>query len=156
VPTLKSIVYSPDDGTPDPADHYFRVPLAQAALTVEGGIHGDRKGRHPDRQLNVMGTPALAELAAQGYQTGPGQMGEQLVLDGLDVDALAPGDRVQIGAAVIELVKARSGCERFEHIQTLPRAGTRLGYMARVAVAGDIRVGDAVAVVRQAEAAAAD
>jgi len=64
VPTLKSIVYSPDDGTPDPADHYFRVPLAQAALTVEGGIHGDRKGRHPDRQLNVMGTPALAELAA--------------------------------------------------------------------------------------------
>jgi MOSC domain-containing protein YiiM len=103
-----------------------------------------------------MGTPALAGLAAQGYKTGPGQMGEQLVLDGLDVDALAPGDKIQIGAAVIELVKARSGCERFEHIQTLPRAGTRLGYMARVAVAGEIRVGDAVAVVRQAEALPAD
>jgi MOSC domain-containing protein YiiM len=154
--TLKSIVYSPDDGTPDPDDHYFRVPLAQAALTVEVGIQGDRKGRHPDRQLNVMGTPALAGLAAQGYKTGPGQMGEQLVLDGLDVDALAPGDKIQIGAAVIELIKARSGCERFEHIQTLPRAGTRLGYMARVAVAGEIRVGDAVAVVRQAEAMPAD
>jgi MOSC domain-containing protein YiiM len=154
---LKSIVYSPDDGTPDPEDRYFRVPLIQAALTVEGGIRGDRKGRHPDRQLNVMGTPAMAQLAAQGYKTGPGQMGEQLVLDGLDVDALAPGDQIQIGeAAVIELIKARSGCDRFEHIQTLPRAGTHLGYMARVTAAGDIRVGDPVAVVRQAEALPAD
>jgi MOSC domain-containing protein YiiM len=157
MPTLKSIVYSPDDGTPDPEDHYFRVPLEQAALTVEGGIRGDRKGRHPDRQLNVMGTPALAELAAQGYQIGPGQMGEQLVLEGLDVDALAPGDRIQVGAqAVIEVVKARTGCDRFEHIQGKPRAGARLGVMARVVVPGDIRVGDAVQAAAQAEAAPAD
>jgi len=157
MPTLKSIVYSPDDGTPDPEDHYFRVPLEQAELTLGGGIRGDRKGRHPERQLNVMGTPSLTKLAAQGYQTGPGQMGEQLVLDGLDVDELAPGDHVQIGAsAVIEVVKARTGCDRFEHIQSLPRTGARLGVMARVAVAGGIRVGDAVQVVRQAEAASAD
>jgi MOSC domain-containing protein YiiM len=157
MPSLQSITYSPDDGSPDPADHYFRVTLTEAWLTVTGGIRGDRKGRHPDRQLNVMSAETLATLATQGYATGPGQMGEQLVLDGLDVDGLAPGDQIRIGsAAVIELVKARTGCDRFEHIQGQPRTGARLGYMARVATAGDIRVGDPVQVVRQAEAAPAD
>jgi MOSC domain-containing protein YiiM len=157
MPTLTSIVYSPNDGTPDPEDHYFRVPLDQATLTTKGGIQGDRKGRQPDRQLNVMGASTLAALAAQGFQTGPGQMGEQLVLADLDVDALAPGDQVQIGSsAIIEVVKARTGCDRFEHIQGLPRTAARLGVMARVVAAGDIRVGDSVTVVREAEAAAAD
>jgi MOSC domain-containing protein YiiM len=157
MPTLTSIVYSPDDGTPDPADHYFRVPLDLAALTTKGGIKGDRKGRNPDRQLNVMGAATLARLAAQGFQTGPGQMGEQLVLEGLDVDALAPGDQVQLGpSAVIEVVKARTGCDRFEHIQGLPRTSARLGVMARVVAAGEVRVGDAVQVVRTTEAVAAD
>jgi MOSC domain-containing protein YiiM len=157
MPTLTSIVYSPDDGTPDPADRYFRVPLAQAELTTKGGIRGDRKGNHPDRQLNVMGATTLARLAADGYKTGPGQMGEQLVLGGLDVDALQPGDQVRIGsAAIIEVVKARTGCDRFEHIQALPRTGARLGVMARVVAAGDIRVGDPVEVVRAVEGVPAD
>jgi MOSC domain-containing protein YiiM len=147
MPTLTSIAFSPDNGTPDPADHYYRVPAAQARLAVGRGIEGDRKGRHPDRQLNVMGAATLATAAAAGYKTGPGQMGEQLVLDGLDVEALAPGARVQIGAAVIVIIKPRTGCDRFEHIQGLSRTAFSLGQMARVVTAGDIRVGDEVRVV---------
>ncbi len=150
MPTLSSIVYSPATDTPEPADHYQRVPVAQATLAVIGGLQGDRKGRQPDRQLNVMCAEVLATLAAEGYQTGPGQMGEQLVLSGLDVNQLAAGDRVQLGAeAVIEVVKPRTGCARFEAIQGLTRAQAagRMGQMCRVVVGGVIAVGDPVRVL---------
>lgn len=150
MPTLSSIVYSPASGETEPLDHYQRVPLAQATLTVKRGIEGDRKGSHPDRQLNVMTAEVLAGLRAEGYQTGPGQMGEQLVISGLDLNALAPGDRVQLGAeAVIEVVKPRTGCDRFEAIQKLTRqpAAGRMGQMCRVVVGGAIAVGDPVRVV---------
>lgn len=149
MPHLASIVYSPADGAPEPADHYRRVPLEQAALTLAGGIQGDRKGRNPERQLNVMAAETLAALAGQGFQTGAGQMGEQLVVSGLDLDGLPAGTRVLIGpAAVIELIKPRTGCGRFEHIQGKPAAGVagRMGFMATVVVAGNIRVGDPVSV----------
>jgi len=150
MPTLASIVYSPDDGTPEPPDHYQRVPLTQATLAVHGGLQGDRKGRHPDRQLNVMTAEVLAALQAQGFQAGPGQMGEQLILSGLDINQLAAGDQVQLGAAaVIEVVKPRTGCDRFEAIQGLSRqlAAGRLGLICRVVVGGVIAVGDPVRVV---------
>lgn len=150
MPTLSSIVYSPAEGETEPPDHYQRVPLTQATLTVKRGIAGDRKGSHPDRQLNVMTAEVLATLAAEGYQTGPGQMGEQLVVSGLDMNTLAAGDRVQLGAeAVIEVVKPRTGCDRFEAIQKLTRqqAAGRLGQMCRVVVGGAIAVGDPVTVI---------
>jgi MOSC domain-containing protein YiiM len=150
MPHLTSIVYSPASDTPQPPDHYYRVALEQARLTVEGGIQGDRKGGHPDRQLNVMSAETLASLAAEGFYTRPGQMGEQLALGGLDVNVLPPGTRVRIGAeAVIELVKPRTGCDRFEHIQgrLAVEAAGRMGVMARVVAGGDIRVGDPVSVL---------
>jgi MOSC domain-containing protein YiiM len=150
MPHLTSIVYSPAVGTPEPEDHYRRVALEQAALTVSGGIRGDRKGRNPSRQLNVMAVEALAVLAEQGFKTAPGEMGEQLLLSGLDVDGLPAGARLQIGSeAVIELIKPRTGCDRFELIQgkLATEAAGRMGYMAMVVVPGEIRVGDAVSVL---------
>ena len=150
MPHLVSIVYSPAEGETEPPDHYQRVPVTQSALTVKGGLTGDRKGRHPDRQLNVMTREVLDTLAAEGYHTAPGQMGEQLVVSGLDLNALAPGDRVQLGAeAVIEVVKPRTGCDRFEAIQKLTRqqAAGRLGQMCRVVVGGPLAVGDEVRVL---------
>ncbi len=117
-------------------------------LTVDRGIEGDRKGKGRDRQLNIMSAETLANLAAEGFKTGPGQMGEQIVVDGIGVDSLPAGARIRLGeSAVVEVTIARTGCDRFEHIQgklkKLVRG--RLGVMARVVTGGPIAVGDAVA-----------
>ena len=144
---IVSIVYKPHGIDPRPEDRYARVPLEAATLVAGHGIEGDRKGGKGDRNLNLMSATALGRLAGEGYQTGPGQMGEQIVLGGLDVDTLAPGTRLRLGdEAVIEVVKARTGCSRLEHIQkhTKAEAAGRLGVMARVVAGGLIRVGDAV------------
>jgi MOSC domain-containing protein YiiM len=144
---ITSITYKPQHMRVDPPDHYARVPLQQVTLKVGYGIEGDRKGGHPKRQLNIMAAETLEKLAGSGYQTTPGAMGEQMVVRGLDFDALVPGARLRMGAvAVIEVVGPREGCDRFAHIQQVEEGSTEglLGIMARVVDGGPIAVGDSV------------
>ena len=153
---IASIVYTPSHDYQQPANHYLRVPVSNAVLVAGHGIDGDRKGSQPDRGLNVMSAEILAGLAQAGFMTGPGQMGEQLVIAGLDFSALVPGTRLQLGdTACIEFINNRTGCERFEHIQGQPRetVAGRVGFMAHVVTAGHIKVGDSVRVL---EAVAGD
>jgi MOSC domain-containing protein YiiM len=144
-----SIVYRPNDSG-RPQDRYAREPVERARLVESQGIEGDHKGGSGDRQLNVMRAESLAELAAEGFRTGPGEMGEQIVAAGLPADALAAGARLKLGGAVIEIGIPRTGCARFETIQGKPRqaAKGRLGVMARVVTGGAVAVGDPVEVVR--------
>ena len=149
---IVSIVYRPAEAPASPGDHYSRVELERAELVTSGGIRGDRKGRHPKRQLNIMGQATLDELRAEGLQTAPGQMGEQLVIAGLDapLEALAAGTQLQMGEeAVVELLEPRTGCERFETIQGRPATDVagRLGVMARVLRDGAVARGDDVRVL---------
>jgi MOSC domain-containing protein YiiM len=147
MPAIVSITYSPTHLPAEPEDHYQRVPLTQAALVIGHGIEGDRKGSSPKRQLNIMSAEELASLAPAGFNLTPGQMGEQIVVSGLALGALKPGDQFQLGpSAVIEVHSHRTGCERFEHIQghSPKEAAGRLGVMAAVVTAGPIAVGDEV------------
>jgi MOSC domain-containing protein YiiM len=140
-----SIVYTPSGIDPKPPEHYARVPLLEVVLVAGQGIEGDRKGGNRPRQLNLMSAATLNLLQAEGFQTGPGEMGEQIVLSGLPVDALQPGDRLRLGrSAVVEVVEPRTGCGRFEAIQGKLRDSVagRLGVMAQVIEGGLLRVGD--------------
>lgn len=150
--TIVSITYKPTDVDSRPPDHYARVSLSQAQLIADFGIEGDAKGGHPKRQLNVMSHEMLQELGQSGYNITPGQMGEQIVLDGLDFAKLAVGDRLQFGAtACIEITSFRNGCQRFETLQALPKPTASqehsLGFMARVVTGGPIHIGDNVDVL---------
>lgn len=149
---LISIVYQPLDreyAGPRDAD-YIRVPLEAAELVAGHGLRGDRKaGHNANRQVNILSAEWLAQAAEQGYRTSPGQFGEQLIFAGLDAAALPSGTRLRLGdAAVLEIVKGRTGCERLEAAQGKSIAGLGpIGALARVIEGGAIRVGDSVAVL---------
>jgi MOSC domain-containing protein YiiM len=146
---IYSLVYRPENR--HPAGHYLRVPLETANLVVGHGIEGDwNGGGSPVRQLNVMTHETMQQLQAEGFKAQPGELGEQIIVRGLDVDALPEGAQIQLGAnAVIQIVKPRTGCDRFEAIQGKPRgsAANRLGMMAKVVTAGQVAVGDSVSVL---------
>lgn len=143
-----SIVYRPKDSG-RPQEHYSRVPTERVQLIESHGIEGDRKAGSKKRQLNVMLAEQLAELGEEGFQVGPGEMGEQIVVAGVDPAALTEGARIKLGAAVIEVFELRTGCARFELIQGKSRreAKGRLGAIAGVVVGGEVAVGDAVEVL---------
>ena len=149
---IVSISYRPASAPAKPEDHFTRLPLQSVQLVEGYGIEGDRKGGHPDRQLNIMAQESLTELGAEGFMTEPGQMGEQIIVSGLahNLNTLPEGTRLQFGdEAVIELAKPRTGCERFEAIQGKPpsTAAGRLGMMARVIHSGSIRIGDSIKIL---------
>lgn len=150
--SVMSIVYKPKGNVPDPESQYFRVSLDSANLLEGYGIEGDRKGGNPKRNLNIMSFETLEELRVDGFRTQPGEMGEQLVIKELDVDKLKKGDRFQIGEqACIEVVSHRTGCDHFERIQGKSPQLTegRMGVMAKVISAGEIKVGDEVHLLTQ-------
>jgi MOSC domain-containing protein YiiM len=149
---IVSIVYKPQQVDFTPLDHFARVPLEKALLLEQYGIQGDRKGGHPQRQLNIMAQESLDVLCAAGFCVEPGQMGEQIILRGVDVDDLQPGDQLRLGSSsVVEVTEKRTGCTRFERIQGFPsaQAAGRMGIMAKVLNTGQIFVGDKVVVEKR-------
>ena len=150
MPSIFSIVYHPPDQEYQDRDgDYIRHPLQRANLIAEHGIEGDQKaGHNPDRHLNLISLEWLASVQPKGYKTAPGQFGEQIIVEGLAVEQLEPGDRLQLGSdALIEVTKLRNGCDRLEAAQGKSREGLGpLGAMARVITGGAIHVGDPVVV----------
>lgn len=151
MPTIISIAYSPPTEEPRPQDSFHRVSVLQAQLLAGHGIDGDRKGKWGQRQINVMSAETLKVLESEGFRTGPGELGEQIVIDGIDTNSLPEGTRLRLGpSAIIEVTMPRTGCDRFEHIQGKFKGLVRgrLGSMVRVVAGGPIAVGDAVSVVK--------
>jgi MOSC domain-containing protein YiiM len=155
VSQLVSIVYKPAGASP-PREGYTRVPVLEARLVAGHGIDGDSKGGGKDRHLNIMSAETMALLGAEGFVQEPGKLGEQLILTGIEVDALAEGTQLRIGqVACVEVTEPRTGCAKFERHQGKPReeAAGRLGVMARVVVGGKIAVDDPVTVLSEHGAA---
>lgn len=150
-PMIVSITYKPEDEAVPDERAFTRVPVNEAALVVGHGIAGDRKGGHPTRQINIMGSGMLAQLQTEGFTVTPGSMGEQLVISGIEVDSLTEGEKLMLGeVACVEVMASRQGCTRFTGIQgvnELPKG--RMGVMARVVTAGPIHVGDPVRLLQE-------
>jgi MOSC domain-containing protein YiiM len=145
-----------------------------AGLGVEGDAHmgetvqhRSRKRWKPDlpnlRQVHLIGEELHEELRAQGFDVAPGRMGENVTTRGVDLLALPVGTRLMLGGeAVVELTGLRNPCKQLEALgaglmeATLEQApdGTlirKAGVMAVVVEGGEVRAGDAIAVVLPAE-----
>jgi MOSC domain-containing protein YiiM len=134
-------------------ERYLRFPIQAGYLIAGHGLQGDQKaGHHPNRQLNLLSYEWLEGLKSKGYRTGPGDFGEQLIVQGIPLEGLQPGDRLQLGAeARIEITKPRTGCSRLEAAQgqSLEGLGGAVGQLARVISGGEIRVGDPVRLLKR-------
>lgn len=142
-----------------------REVLDVGELDVEVGLVGDTwkdRGsnrtadgrRHPDMQVNIMSSRAVA-LVAGGKARWP-LAGDQLYVD-LDLSAanLPPGTRLAIGSAVLEVTaQPHTGCGKFVErfgLESMKFVNSPVGrelqlrgINARVVQNGTVRVGDAV------------
>lgn len=126
-----------------------RVTPARVNLIAGHGIEGDRKaGHHPKRHLNIMAHEVVSRLTVDGIAVQPGQLGEQLIVAGIDLAALPNGARLHLGqSAVIEITMPRAGCTRYGQIEDAADDEIPLGVMARVLAGGMLAVGDNISIL---------
>jgi MOSC domain-containing protein YiiM len=97
---------------------------------------------------------AIGRLVAEGHNVFPGAFGENLTLEGIELDAIGPGDRLAIGedGLVIEITWHAAPCKkqaqwfsdgRFARISGKTNPAEARWY-ARVVSEGPVRPGDAV------------
>jgi hypothetical protein len=153
--------------------HRFSKPLRDEIVLVAGhGIEGDahagetvrRRSRfrgtwtEPNlRQVHLIQRELFDELAVEGHEVAPGELGENVTTTGIDLLALPVGARLRLGdSAEVELTGLRTPCVQLDRFQPglmrrlirRERGGTRLraGVMAVVVEGGVVRAGDRVAV----------
>ena len=159
--------------------HRFSKERVDAVRLVEGhGVEGDahaggtvqhlsRKRWRPAepnlRQVHVLHAELLDDLAEQGYRVQPGDLGENVLVSGVDLLGLPTGTRLHLGeGAVVEVTGLRNPCLQLDRFQKGLMAAVldkdpegrlirKAGVMAVVREGGEVRAGDAVAVSFPAE-----
>lgn len=112
-------------------DHRFSkhvVPEVElvAGLGVRGDAHAGATVRHRSRVARDPGQPNLRQvhlvhaelhdrLRAQGFDVGPGQLGEDVTTRGVDLLGLPRGTLLHLGdGAVVEVTGLRNPCAQIE------------------------------------------
>ncbi|MCQ1948759.1 MOSC domain-containing protein [Arthrobacter sp. zg-Y859] len=154
--------------------HNFSKDRVDSVLLVEGlGLDGDahsgttvqhvfRKRFHPTepnlRQVHLIHAELFEELAQDGFEVGPGDLGENITTRGIDLLNLPEGTLLRIGPdAVVQVTGLRNPCRQIDRFQTgmlkavLPRnsAGKtvrKTGIMGIVLSGGAVSTGDEIRV----------
>ncbi len=172
-PPLKGKVFAvccnPEPGLPKPV--VDAVHLIEN-WGIEGDYHAGSLVRHrylakkdPNRlnlrQVLLVDAAVFTELAQHDIHIGPGMMGENITIEGIDVMQLPEGARLSIGSAVVEVVEKRNPCLQLNEIDprllkavVKKQSGKtvfKAGIMARILQSGWVSAGDLVEVLSPVE-----
>jgi MOSC domain-containing protein YiiM len=132
-----------------------RLPMRaveEAEVEAGRGIVGDRYHGTRHRHVSVQAAAALAEAAEVFGRDVPWELTRRnLTVEGLDAVPTAPGTRLRVGGALLEVVRVAAPCKLLDDTlgagaQTALRR--RGGSVLRALESGTVRVGDAVEVVQ--------
>ncbi|WP_431912325.1 MOSC domain-containing protein [Nonomuraea jabiensis] len=160
-------------------EHSFSKPNREsitllAGLGVEGDAHAGVTVKHRSRvaqdptqpnlrQVHLIHEELFAEVGRAGFTVSPGELGENITTQGLDLLGLPVGTLLRIGEeAVVELTGLRNPCVQIDGFQNgllkqvvgRDEAGhlvRRAGVMSVVRTGGVVRPGDVIRVELPAE-----
>lgn len=146
-----------------------KLPVNQIQLIenfgVEGDYHAGEFVRHrylakkdpsqPNmRQVLLIDSKILAEIAEQEIHLEPGMMGENIIVEGIGLMALPVGTQLEIGEALLEITEVRSPCFQLDEMcaglldsvrkQVTGKRTHNAGMMAIILRGGWVRPGDQV------------
>jgi molybdopterin adenylyltransferase len=140
--TLVAVCSSARTGVP-------KRPLAAGELRAGHGLEGDAHAGPWHRQLSLLDVDDIAEMERRGLELAPGDFGENLVVEGVDLAALGVGSRLGVGDAELRITQIGKECH--DHCAIYEAAGDcimpRRGLFAEVVRGGRVVPGCQVRVV---------
>jgi hypothetical protein len=157
------------DGAHRFSKHVVDVVTLLTGLGVAGDAHAGSTVQHRSRvavdptrpnlrQVHLLHGELHDELRAQGFEVGPGGLGENITTRGLALLDLPRGTRLQLGGeAVLEVTGLRNPCAQINTFRSgllravAPRDADgvvrKAGIMSVVVTGGEVRAGDVISVV---------
>jgi MOSC domain-containing protein YiiM len=134
--------------------HLFRAPqrrtpmkeLPEARAVEDVGLEGCAHARpQGKRQVLLMDRETL-----DVFELAPGIVRENLTTEGLDVNGLALGQRLQIGGVELQVSAVCDPCEQIEALRPGLQAAMqgRRGMLCKVVQGGLLRCGDEIVVIQ--------
>ena len=123
--------------------------LAEAAVVENVGLDGCAHAR-PNGKRQVL---LMDEETLRVFELAPGIVRENVTTEGLDVNGLTIGQRLQIGEVELQVSAVCDPCEQIEALRPGLQAemqGKR-GMLCKVLRGGMLRRGDEIVVVGQVE-----
>lgn len=121
-----------------------KTEVTQAKLVEGFGIMGDAHAGNWHRQVSLLSVEKIEEFRAQGADVAFGAFGENLIVEGSDLRALAVGSRFYFDEVVLELTQIGKECHN--HCAIYERMGDcimpREGVFAEVIGGGMLHVGE--------------
>jgi MOSC domain-containing protein YiiM len=124
------------------------------AHLLEGKVVAVCCNHEPGLPKPVVDAAIFAELAQHDIYIGPGMMGENITIEGIDVMQLAEGTHLAIGSAIVEVIEKRNPCNQLNGIDprllkavAKKQAGQTIfkaWMMTRILQTGWVRAGDLV------------
>ena len=134
--------------------HLFRAPkrrepmeeLQEARALEDVGLEGCAHARpQGKRQILLMDRETL-----DVFELAPGIVRENVTTEGLDINGLAIGQRLQIGGVELQVSAVWDPCEQIEALRTGLQAAMqgRRGMLCKVVRGGLLKRGDEIVVTR--------
>ncbi|MEG1002206.1 MOSC domain-containing protein [Clostridium sp.] len=121
-----------------------KVQVESAKFIEEFGIENDAHAGKWHRQISLLELKKIDEFNEQGGNVKFGDFGENLVIDGIEVDKLDIGKRIQIGDVILEITQIGKKCHN--ECEIFHRVGKCImpihGVFSRVIKGGTIKIND--------------
>lgn len=118
--------------------------INEAKLIKDFGIENDAHAGNWHRQISLLGFEKIDDFRSRGANVDFGAFGENLVIEGIELEKLPIGQQIKIGETLLEVTQIGKECHTRCAIfyQVGDCIMPRNGIFAKVIEEGIIRVGD--------------
>lgn len=124
--------------------------IREGELIADFGLKGDAHAGYMHRQVSLIALEDIEIMKAKLPDLAPGSFAENLTTEGFDLASLKVGDRIRIGAALLEITQIGKECH--SHCEIFKRTGEcimpRKGIFAKVISGGIVKTGDTIEIAQ--------
>ena len=139
---VAAICTSPKKGT-------AKYEVEEALLIEDFGIKDDAHAGKWHRQVSLLELKKIEDFNAEGGNVKFGDFGENIVVDGIEVDKLDIGQKLKIGDVILEVTKIGKKCH--SECEIFHRVGKCImpihGVFSKVLKGGNIKLNDEIELI---------
>ncbi len=137
--TIRGICISEKRGT-------VKKYISQANFIENFGIENDAHAGNWHRQVSLLSYEKIEDFKSKGAEIEPGSFGENLIVEGFDLNQLPVGSKLKSGEIILEVTQIGKECH--SHCAIYKAMGDcimpREGIFAKVINGGELKEGDTI------------